>query len=302
MTQTRPGGKDYLMLIGLGMIWGSSFLFIKLAIATLPPASLTALRMVVATIVLLPLALWAGEKLPHDLRTWALVAVVSLFGTALPFTLISWGEERIDSGLAAILMGGMPLYTLLLAHFFSKDEPLTLAKFVGVIFGLIGLVILIGPAKLLQMGGDTLRQLAVAAAALCYAINAVLTKSLLHLPRLAAAAAIMLAATVMMVPIALAFEQPLSLRPDAAAIGSTVLLGAAHTALATLMMMKLLSSQGAGFFGQINLLVPLFGVVWGVMFLSEPVTVNQLIALFLILLGVAIARGLTRPVPISRQP
>jgi len=302
MTGGHPARHDYLLLVLLAMIWGSSFLFIKLAVPSLPPASMTALRMVVASALLAPLALRAGETFPTDLRTWALVAIVSLFGTALPFTMINWGEQRIDAGLAAILMGAMPLYTLLLAHFFTRGEPITPAKFIGVICGLIGLVILVGPAKLLHMGDDTLRQLAVAAAALCYAINAVMTKSLLHLPRLAAAASIMLAATVMMIPVSVAFEHPLSLRPDAMALLSALLLGGLHTALATLIMMKLLARQGAGFFGQINLLVPLFGVTWGILFLGERPEMRHLIALVLILAGVAIARGLSGLYPAGKGP
>lgn len=288
-----PGAFDYALLVGLAMLWGSSFLFIKLAVASLPPASLTTYRMIVASAVLVPIALWSGERFPRGVKTWGLVAMVSIFGTALPFTLINWGEERIDSGLASILMGAMPLYTLVLAHFFARDEGMTWAKVVGVLFGLAGLVILVGPGKLANMGDDTVRQLAVAGAALCYAINAVMTKSLLYLPRLSAAASIMLAAALIMIPVSFLVEQPLSVQPDGAAIVSTVLLGALHTAVAALVMMKILDRQGASFFGQINLLVPIFGVLWGTLFLSERPGLNHLLALVLILGGVAISRGIS---------
>ena len=208
----------------------------------------------------------------------------------LPFSLIAWGEEVVDAGLAAILMGGMPLYTLVLAHVFTPDEKLNAAKLIGVLFGFVGLIVLIGPGKLAQLGTDAVRQLGIAAAALCYAVNAVVTKHLIGLPRRALATAVTLAATVTMIPVSLMIDRPWTLRPDAVSLWCTLGLGIVHTAIATLIMLAIVRRQGASFFGQINLLVPVFGVFWAVLILAERPSANAIIALAIILAGTAIAR------------
>lgn len=289
--QNSPAGPaDYALLLALALIWGSSFLFIKLGVETIPPATLTAFRLGVAAAVMVVIARLAGQSLPHDKRIWALIAASALFGNALPFTLITWGEETIDSGLAAILMAVMPLSTVLLAHVFTRDEPLTLRKSVGVLLGFIGLVILIGPDKLLHLGDDTVRQLAVAAAAFCYGINALVTKHLLDLPRRALVGGVLLASTIMIVPVSLFIESPWHMQPSTVSIAAVILLGIVHTAVTTLMMFALIRRQGASFFSQLNFLVPPFGVLWGAVILAERPPANAYVALGTILLGIACAR------------
>ena len=128
MTTSRPGFADYGLLLLLSAIWGSSFLFIKVAVETLPALSMTAARLTLSVLILFAMAALAKEGLPRGLKTWGWIALAGLFGNALPFGLIAWGEERIDSGLAAILMSHMPLTTMVLAHIFTADEKLTLPK------------------------------------------------------------------------------------------------------------------------------------------------------------------------------
>lgn len=287
---SAAGPADYALLLALSMIWGSSFLFIKLGVETIPPATMTACRLAVAAALMVVIARLAGQSLPRDGRIWGLIAASALFGNALPFTLITWGEETIDSGLAAILMAVMPLSTVLLAHVFTRDEPLTLRKSVGVLLGFIGLTILIGPDKLLHLGDDTVRQLAVAAAAFCYGINALVTKHLLDLPRRALAAGVLLASTIMIIPVSLFVETPWTTQPSAVSMSAVLLLGVIHTAVTTLMMFALIRRQGASFFSQLNFLVPPFGVLWGAVILAERPPANAYVALATILLGIAFAR------------
>ena len=294
--KNSPAGlSDYALLLALSMIWGSSFLFIKLGVDTIPPATLTACRLGVAAALMVVIARLAGQSLPRDGRIWTLIAASALFGNALPFTLITWGEETIDSGLAAILMAVMPLSTVLLAHVFTRDEPLTVRKSIGVLLGFIGLIILIGPEKLLHLGDDTVRQLAVAAAAFCYGINALVTKHLLDLPRRALAAGVLLASTIMIIPISLFLESPWNIQPSTISMTSVILLGVVHTAVTTMMMFALIRRQGASFFSQLNFLVPPFGVLWGAMILAERPPANAYVALATILLGIACARGRQKP-------
>lgn len=295
MDGSRPGAGDYALLLLLSAIWGSSFLFIKLAVATAPAASSTAVRIAVAALLMIVIARAAGQSMPRGTRVWGLICLAGIFGNALPFTLISWGEEVIDSGLTAILMAVMPLSTVLLAHVLTADEKLNLPKGAGIVFGIAGLVVLIGPQKLMQLGEDTLRQLAVAAAAACYGLHAIITRSLVGLPRRALIAAILSVSFLMQLPFALILDKPWTLEPSAMSLGAMVVLGILHTALATLLMFAVVGRQGASFFSQINFLVPLFGVLWGVLVLSEVPPPNAYIALGLILIGIAISRyGMTR--------
>ncbi|MCB1481758.1 MAG: EamA family transporter [Rhodobiaceae bacterium] len=290
-----PGMADYVLLVLLAAIWGSSFMFIKIAVVTVPPATMTAMRMITATAVLLPVALAAGASLRFSPRLIGLLCLAAAFGNAMPFTLIAWGQQGIDSGLAAILMGTMPMFTLLLAHLFTHDEKLNGLKLVAVLLGFAGIVVLIGPQKLVQLGGQTISQLAVAGGALCYAINAIISKRLLGEPRMAVAAAVMAASMLMMLPVAWTSDFAGAMGPvvsDASLmqIASVVLLGLLHTGIATLIMFRLISNAGATFFSQINFLVPVFGVFWGTALLGERPEANAFAALALILAGIAVAR------------
>ncbi len=291
MSRPHPGATDYLLLFALGAIWGSSFLVIKLAVATVPAATMTALRLAIAALIMYAVARHAGQHLPRDMRLWGLICLSALFGFALPFYLIGWGEEEIDSGLAAILMGAMPLTTVLLAHILTDDEKLNVRKSLGVTLGLVGLVVLIGPEKLATLGDDTVRQLAVTGAGACYGINAIITKSLIAQPRRGLVAAVMIAATAMMIPVSLLADQPWTLDVSTMSLAAIVVLGILSTAYATLLMFKLVDRQGASFFSQINFLTPVFGVFLGALILAERPPPNAYVALAIILLGVAVARG-----------
>ncbi len=291
MSAGQPGFKDYALLVVLAAIWGSSFLFIKLAVTEIPSVTVAAARITIAALLLWAAARMAGQSLPRGWGVWGIIVCASVAGNAVPFTLIGWGEEQIDSGLAAILMATMPLTTLVLAHIFTSDEKLTTRKAIGVAMGLLGLIVLMGPDRLAQLGGDTLRELAVAGAATCYGINALLTKRLVHLPRRAAAASMLGVSAVMMIPASLLIDQPWTLNPSSMALGSLIVLGTLHTAVATMLLFVIVRRQGASFFSQINFLVPLFGVLWGALILAERPSANALAALALILIGIAVVRG-----------
>ena len=291
MSTGQPGIRDYAMLLLLSAIWGSSFLFIKIAVDTVPAVTVTAVRIATGAAILFVAARMAGQSLPRGRGVWVAITAAALFGNALPFSLISWGEEHIDSGLAAILMAVMPLTTVLLAHIFTADEKLSARKMVGVALGFSGLVVLMGPDKLAQLGDETVRQLAVAGAAVCYGINAIITKRLMHLPRRALAAAIMLVAAVMIVAASLVIDRPWTLQPSMTAWTTMIVLGIFHTAIATLLMFALVRKQGASFFSQINFLIPVFGVVYGALLLAERPSANAYLALALILIGIAVVRG-----------
>jgi drug/metabolite transporter (DMT)-like permease len=290
----RPGLADYGLLLSLAAIWGAAFMLVKVGVASISSWSLctAALFMIV----------WAAlkrEAFPRNAGFWRLALATAVFGNVMPFMLITWGQEQIDSGIAAICMATMPLMTLLLAHVALPDDRLTVPKFLGVSCGLAGLVILIGPSKLTAVvGTDTMRLLAVAAAAVCYAINAIFTRKFLRSePRYALAAAAMGLAVAIIVPLALWIERPWHLfgygegpMPTAQSLAAVVVLGVLQTAIAQIMLFTLIARQGPSFFSQVNYFVPVFGVFWGWMVLSEQLPAQAFVALAVILSGLAIVR------------
>lgn len=289
------GIRDYGLLVSLAAIWGGSFLFIKLAVDTIPPATIAAGRIALAACILYLAARMAGQRLPAFGRIWIFIAGIAVFGNAVPFTLIGWGEEKIDSGLAAILMATVPLCTMVLAHFFTDDEHLSIRKILGLIVGFAGIVILIGPKALLTLGDDAIRQIAVATGAACYGVSSILAKRLSGLPRRGVAAAIMTTSACFIVPVALVTDRPWTASPDAIGIFSIIMLGLLSTALAQIILLKIVRERGASFLSLNNYMVPVFGLIWGVIFLAERPEPTSLLAFLLILAGIGITQYRRKP-------
>ncbi len=295
-----PGLGDYGLLVALAAIWGASFLLIKIAVADIPPIAIAAGRTAIAAAVLLAVTWATGRHLPKAPKVWALILAVAVIGNALPFSLIAWGEETVDSGLAAIVMGINPLVTLALAHLFTADEKANPRKLVGIALGLAGVVVLIGPEKLLLLGRETLSYLAFAGAASCYATASLINKKLSGESFRAISAGVMLVSAAILIPASLALEAPWRLAPGWEATGALVALGLFPTALANLMLLAIIRRQGASFFSQINYLVPLFGLGYGVLLLAEEPPVEAFAALALILAGIGFARGAKARPPAER--
>src|SRR5919197_25827 len=163
--------RDYGYLVGLSALWGSSYLFIKIALeGHVAPAEIVLGRLILATAVLYPVARAQGLRLPRSGRAWRAFAVMGLVGTAAPFSLISWGETRIDSSLAAILNATVPIATVLLAHFWTRDERLTIGRVAGVLIGFAGVVVLAGNASVGDHSGALLGVLALLLSSVCYGL------------------------------------------------------------------------------------------------------------------------------------
>ncbi|MCF6322096.1 MAG: DMT family transporter [Rhizobiaceae bacterium] len=294
MNKVRPAFSDYALLVTLAAIYGGSFMLTKVAVVEIPAATLVAMRLGIAAVIFGAAMFWVGQRLPGPGKIWLIILAAALFGNALPFYLISWGQESVDAGLAAILMATMPLMTIVIAHFFTNDEKLTRWKLAGFILGLLGVAVMIGIDKLGTLGQETIRQYAIIGGALCYAINGIVSKSLIHLPRLAMVAALMVLSTLMILPVALLNDGTIALLGaqgvSGKALASAIVLGILPTALGTMMIFVIITRQGASFLSQINFMVPVFGVLWGILFLAEILPANGAIALALILAGVAIAR------------
>lgn len=287
----QPGLVDYTLLISLAMIWGSAFLLSKVAVADFAPITITLIRQLLAAALLVVFVFVLRKPwFKPTRRDQFFMVICALTGTVLPFTLINWGVVVIDSGLAAILMGFMPLVVLLLAHIVTVDEKLTLPRIGGVMLGLIGLVILFWPQLRSGFGDNFVRQLAVLGAATAYGVNALSVKQLTRHPPMSLMAVITLYTLVILVPAAFVFEQPFTSTPTPGSVWALLALGAFPSAIGALVMFDIIERQGATFFGQINLLVPVAGVLLGVLFLGERPGLNAIVALAIIFSGVAVAR------------
>ena len=304
MTQGRSA-LDWSLLAALVAMWGSSFMFIKFGVATVPTATLVAARLIFGALILLVVVYARGARLPpmnrqHG-RVWGNYLILALIGNCIPFTTITWGQQRIDSALAGILMAVMPLATMVLAHFFVKGEHMTRNRVMGFILGFAGILVLMGPmtaAHSIGVAGTlaTLSQFAVLFGALCYAGNSVLTRILARGDdALVASAAMLLIASVITLPVALVVDQPWRLTPSSASFWAIFWLGVGPTAIATVVYFKLIASAGPTFMSLVNYMSPAVAVFLGVALLGETPGIHAYIALGLILLGIAVSQW--RPAP-----
>lgn len=290
-TQRTP--RDWTLLLALVVIWGSSFMFNRIAVATLPPLTVVAGRVGIAAIVLIIIVYALGKRLPLPGRTWWPFVVIAIIGNAVPFYLITWGQQVVESALAGILIAMMPLATIALAHFLIAGEHLTRQRATGFAIGFLGIVLLLGPAALAGACGDVVRivsQLAVLGGALCYALQSVLTRLIIRGDVLVAAAATLLIAAVLVVPVALWLDQPWTLTPAGSSVAAVIWLGIAPTAIATILYFMLIRSAGPSFMSLVNYLSPGVAVMLGLLVMGETPQVYAYFGLALILAGIAVSQ------------
>jgi drug/metabolite transporter (DMT)-like permease len=284
---------DWALLLALVAMWGSSFMFNKQGLASVGPITLVAARVVIGAFVLIAVVYGRGMRLPPLGPVWAAYTVLGLLGNALPFFLITWGQQVVDSAVAGILMAAMPLSTLVLAHFFVAGERMSTQRAAGFAIGFAGVVVLMQPALAGSSSAaaiHVLSQLAVLGGALCYSANSILARLLVKTDFLVAAAATLLVATIAVVPIAIVLEKPWQLDPTLRSTASIAWLGLGPTALATILYFRLISSAGPTFMSLVNYLSPAVAVFLGVALLSEQPGVNAYGGLALILSGIAISQ------------
>ncbi len=285
--------RDWASLLTLVVVWGTGFAFIHLAVQSIPPLSLAAGRIVSGAAVLYVAMRAAGLRLPPLGRIWLHFLVLGIVGNVLPFYLISWGQERVASGVAGILMAMNPLVTLLLAHFFVLGEYLSRNRTSGFALGFAGVVVLMGPEALLGIGGggsDVVRQGAVLGGSLCYATNAILTRRMPVTHPLVAAAAVLLVASAVVVPGALILDSPLELAPSTQSLAALAWLGLVPTAAATVVYFRVVASAGPTFQSLVNYPVPVVAVLTGAVLFGEQPEWTALVALALILAGISLSQ------------
>ncbi|KJE37189.1 transporter [Thalassospira sp. HJ] len=283
----RPGICEYVLLVLLALMWGSSFTFIKIGVHAYSPLVVASGRLAFAALVLWGLAAIRKSELPKGKRAWISTFMIALIGNAIPFFLISFGETKVDAGLAAILMSTVPLTTVVLAHFFTHDEKLSTGKVIGIVLGTIGVVVLVGPETLSGLGGEFLFQLAILVAAIGYAISSLVARNLRDQPRIGSTAVILTFATLMLMPFTLIIDQPWTMDWDLEGALSIMYLGMFPTGIAMFLILQIIAMAGASFLVFNNYLVPAVGVLISFFVLGEVPQPNALLALAIILGGIA---------------
>ncbi len=290
---TQPTLKNWLYLILLGIIWGSSFMMVTIALTGFGPLTIAAVRISLGAIILLILIKALRLKFPpfSGFKLWGAAAGFGFFSMALPFVLLSWGQTYVASGFAGVTMAAVPLLVLPLAHFFIQGERFTAPKGLGFIIGFSGIIYLIGLDAFKSSGLDLepWARLACFTAAACYAFGSIITRLAPRVDPIVFASMATILASVMIVPVALYTEGFPEIKPDKALI-ALLYLGAIPTALANLLLVNVIRSAGPSFMSLVNYQVPVWSVIFGTLFLSEALPGRIYIALLLILIGLWISQ------------
>jgi drug/metabolite transporter (DMT)-like permease len=284
---------DWLGMIALVMMFGSAFMLTKISVQEYPPSVVAGGRIIIAAIMLVAIAVFRKDSFKFLKKYWLLLVALAFFGCSLPFYLISWGQQVVDSSIAGILMAVMPLTTIVLAHFFVVGERLTTNRVIGFVLGFIGILILFGPTALANYENDIDRliaMLAILAGALSYAVNTIIAKRLPNESFIALSAVMMIFASLLMLPGMFLSGQNWQLSPQSPEFISLLLLGIFPTGVATVIYFAVIIRVGPSFLSQINYLIPVWAVLIGILFLNESIGYNAIIALVIILLGIAIAQ------------
>lgn len=301
-TAPAPGWRNWALLSFLGLIWGGSFPAVEVALAGFGPLSIAAARITIAALMLLAVAARMGHGLPEfatptGRRIWLHALGMAIFTNALPFALLSWGQQYVTAGFAGITMAVVPLVVLPLAHFLVPGEAMTRRKGVGFAVGFVGVVILIGPQSLLLASGaalEPLARLACLGATVCYALGSIITRLSPPVSQLSFSAAALALAAIIMLPLALLVEGlPAPAMPTGAWV-AVAYLGLIPTALATVILVRIIRDAGPSFMSLVNYQVPVWAALMGVVFLSEQLPTRFITALGLILAGLAISQGRRR--------
>ena len=274
----------------MGAIWGGAFIFIALALDDFGPVSIASWRVSLGAVVLLIIALLIGQPFPRGFREWRRIFIVGCLNSAIPFFLISWGQQFISSAETALLMAMGTFFALIVSHFTSHDERINKPRALGVSVGFLGVLVLVFWDISSAGSGALIGQLAVIVAGCSYATSSIVSRRLTHLPMISTSAATLLSASLYMIPLAFLLEDPLPAGIADRSLLALAYLGVVATALAMTMRFFIIRANGAVFMSLVGYLVPLFGVLWSALYFADAINLQTLVALMLILIGIALTR------------
>jgi len=283
---------DWGLLVLLSFLWGGSFNLIQLALREMPPITLVCLRMLITTAVMAVIVVALGHSLAQPWRTWRSFAIMGFLNNLLPHLMNAWGQTQITSGLAAVLTACVPLFTVVFAHFFLRDERMTLLKISGVLCGIAGVAVIIGPDALRGVGLKVLGQLALVLAAMSIAMAGVFGRSMKGIPPMLSATGQAASTLIILVPLMLINDRPWELpMPGTVTWLSVAGIALGGTALGYTIYFRLLASSGATNLALVTFLNPVTALLLGALFLHEVVEPRHVTGMVLIGLGLAAIDG-----------
>lgn len=287
-TAIRPAiFTDYVELVAVSALWGSAFLCNAWALVDFTPLEIAAWRLSLAGVGLWTIMRLMGLHLPRDRGSLGLLIGIGALNGAIPFLLIGWGQQEVASSTTGILIATSPFATLVISHFSRAGENFTTARVLGLALGFIGVVVLFGDGI---GGSEPVRMGAICIAATCYAWSAVLIRKLVGIPNLVIVTGTVISASLLLLPALLWFSPPWQASASTPAILAVLFLALGPTGIAYFVRTRLVQRNGPVFMSAAGYLIPLFAVLWGWIFLGERPGLGTLLALILILGGIAVSQ------------
>jgi len=288
------GTQEWSMLIALSVLWGGSFFFNGVAVKELPSLTIVLLRVGIAAVTLWTVLMLLNIRMPRMKGLWPAFFGMGLLNNAIPFALFVWGQHHIASGLAAILNATTPLFTVLVAHFLTRDEKLSAGKMAGVVLGLLGVILMLGTELLSGLGTGLVAQLACLGAALSYAFAGVFGRRFnrMGVPPLATATGQVSASSLVMLPLVLAVDHPWTLAPPSSGTWAALFaIGVASTALAYILYFRILAAAGTTNLLLVTFLIPVSAILLGSLLLDERLDAKHFAGMVMIGFGLALIDG-----------
>ena len=280
-----PTLKDYLLLSALSLIWASAFFNIKIATYSYGPITIACLRILFGAIPVILLCMYQRIKIEAFSKDWKWVAAIGFINLVIPFFLIAYGVQKVQSNLAAILMSSTPISATILAHIYTDKEKINFYKIIGILLGFSGIVYLFSD-NLLITKDNFFSALMILLGSTFYVIGGILTLKISHKKNENVTASILIWGTVIILPISIIFEQPWNFTPRLDSTLSLIYLGIFPTGIAWLLRFMILKNNGVVFQSQVAFLIPIFGVILGYIFLQEIITSKVMLSLVAVVLGI----------------
>lgn len=289
---------EFALLALLALLWGSSYLFLKVAVAEIPPITLIAMRVAGAAAFLLVVMHMRNERLPRDAGTWRMLYLQAIFNGIVSWTVLAWGQQYVDASLASVLNSTSPIFVFLFTALVTRHEPLGGRRLFGALVGFAGVVLIVGLDALRGLGTQVAGQLACLLGAALYACAAIYGKRFSHIPPVATATGTMICATATLVPLAFVVERPWAMHPSTVALAATAVLSVLCTGVALLLYFRLVRTIGSMGVASQSYLRAGVGVILGVVLLGETIALPAAIGIAAAIIGVALinwpARKLAR--------
>lgn len=281
----------WFLLITLSLLWGGSFFFAEIALRELGPLTIVTARVSIGALALLLYLRVIGEHLPREPAVLVQLFIMGAINNAIPFSLLVWAQVHLTGGEASILNAATPLFTVLLAHVLTSDERMSANKVLGVVVGICGVAVFMGPEAMRGLGSDLLAQLAVIGATISYAVASIYGRRLRALPTSVAATGMLLGSSVLLFPVMFYFESPFATMPGIDVVGALIALGLLSSSLAYLIYFRILVIAGSTNLMLVTLLVPVSALLLGVMILDEQIPSSAYIGMCIIFIGLILIDG-----------